>query len=79
MGDHALGLLHHDPAGQRVLQLGVHDGTVRGDALVGFLVLGGGFFELDGVDFDAVFGVAEGGVEREGVGGRDFAALGVFG
>ena len=53
--------------------------AVCGDALVGFLVLGGGFFELDGVDFDAVFGVAEGGVEREGVGGRDFAALGVFG
>jgi hypothetical protein len=53
--------------------------AVCGDALVGFLVLGGGFFELDGVDFDAVFDVAEGCVEREGVGRGDFAPFGVFG
>jgi hypothetical protein len=52
--------------------------AVCGDALVGFLVLGGGLFELDCVDLDAVFGVAEGGVEREGVGGGDFAPFGVF-
>jgi hypothetical protein len=53
--------------------------AVRGDALVSFLVLGGGFFELDCVDFDAVFDVAEGGVEREGVGRGDLAPFGVFG
>jgi len=36
-------------------------------------------FELDRVDLDAVFGVAEGGVEREGVSRGDVAAFGVFG
>ena len=36
-------------------------------------------FELDRVDLDAVFGVAEGRVEREGVGRGDFAAFGMFG
>jgi len=36
-------------------------------------------FQLDRVDLDAVFGVAEGAVEREGVGGGDVAAFGVFG
>ena len=36
-------------------------------------------FQLDRVDLDTVFGVAEGRVEREGVGGGDVAALGVFG
>lgn len=51
---------------------------VSSDALVSFLVFGSGFFELDGVDFDAVFGVAEGGVQRECVGGVDVAAFGVL-
>lgn len=53
--------------------------AVGGDALVGFLVLGGRLFELHRVDLDAVFGVAEGGVEGEGVGGGDVAAFGVLG
>ncbi len=53
--------------------------AVCGDTLVGFLIFGGGLFELDCVNLDAVFGVAEGGVEREGVGGGDFAPFGVFG
>ena len=35
--------------------------------------------ELDRVDLDAVFRVAEGCVEREGVAGGDVAALGVLG
>jgi hypothetical protein len=53
--------------------------AVRGDALVGFFVFGRRLFELDGVDFDAVFGVREGRVQGEGVGGADFARFGVFG
>lgn len=53
--------------------------AVRGNALVGFFVLSSGFFELHCVDLDAVFWVREGGVEREGVGGSDFAAFGVLG
>lgn len=53
--------------------------AVCGDALVSFFVFGGGFFELDGVDFDAVFGVGEAGVEGEGVGRVDVAAFGVLG
>jgi hypothetical protein len=48
------------------------------DALVRLLVLGGRFLELDRVDFDAVFGVGERRVEREGVGRRNVAALGVL-
>jgi len=38
-----------------------------------------GFFELDLVDFDAVFGVREVWVEGEGVGRRYVFAFGVFG
>lgn len=53
--------------------------AVCGDALVSFFVFGGRLAELDCVDFDAVFGVVEGGVQREGVGGRDVAGFGVFG
>jgi hypothetical protein len=47
--------------------------AVGGDALVGLFVLGRRLFELYSVDFDAVFGVREGGIECEGVGGADFA------
>jgi hypothetical protein len=46
---------------------------------VRFLVLFFGLFELDLVDFDAVFGVREVRVEGEGVGGGDVFAFGVFG
>jgi hypothetical protein len=53
--------------------------AVCGDALMGLFVLGGGLFELHRVDLDAVFGVAEGGVEGECVGVVDVAALGVLG
>jgi hypothetical protein len=52
---------------------------VRGDTFVSFFILGLRFFELNGVDFDAVFWVSEGCVERECVGGVDFAAFGMFG
>lgn len=62
-----------------------HDGglglvvAVCSDALVSLFVFGGGFFELDRIDLDAVFDVGEGGVEGECVSGRDFAAFRVFG
>jgi hypothetical protein len=46
---------------------------------VRLLVLFFGFFELDLVDFYAVFRVCEVGVEGEGVGGGDVFGLGVFG
>jgi hypothetical protein len=46
---------------------------------VRLLVFFFGFFELDLVDFDAVFGVGEVRVEGEGVGGLDVFGLGVFG
>jgi hypothetical protein len=52
---------------------------VRRDALVRLFVLGGCFFELDCVDLDAEFGVVEGGVEGECVGGGYVAGFGVFG
>jgi len=62
-----------------------HNGGLRfvvavcGDTLVGFLVLGRCLLELYCVDLDAVFGVVEGTVEGEGIGGIDFAAFGMFG
>ena len=62
-----------------------HDGrlcfvvAICGDALVGFLIFGYCFFELDSVDFDAVLGVGEGGVQSECVGWVDVTTLGVFG
>jgi hypothetical protein len=42
--------------------------AVRGNALVGFLVLGSCFLELDCVDLYAVFGIGKGCVECEGIG-----------
>jgi hypothetical protein len=65
----------HDPHNRR---LGLEI-PVFGNTHVSFFVFFFGFFELDLVDFDAVFGVREVGVEGEGVGGRDFFAFGVFG
>ena len=44
-----------------------------------FLVFFFGFFELDLVDLDAVFGVGEVGVKSEGISRRDVSAFGVFG
>lgn len=52
--------------------------SVRGHALVRVLVLFFCLFELDAVNFHAVFGVGEGGVESEGVGGVDVTAFGVL-
>jgi hypothetical protein len=46
---------------------------------VRFFVFFFGFFELDLVDLDAIFGVGEVWVEGEGVGGGDVFAFGVFG
>ena len=53
--------------------------SVCGDALVGFFVLGGRLFELHRVDLDAVFRVAEVGVEGKCVGRVDVPAFGVLG
>jgi hypothetical protein len=53
--------------------------AVLGHAHVRLFVLFLGLFELDLVDFDAVFGVREVRVEGEGVGGRDVFGSGVFG
>lgn len=53
--------------------------AVLGDADVGFFVLFFRFFELDLVDFDAVFGVLEVWVDGEGVCFVDVFAFGVFG
>lgn len=49
------------------------------DAHVRFFVFLSGLFELDLVDFDAIFGVSKVRVEGEGVSGRDIFAFGVFG
>jgi len=46
---------------------------------MGFLVFFPGLFELDLVDFDAVFGVREVRVQGEGVGRGYVAGFGVFG
>jgi len=70
----ALPLLH-DPHNRRLrLKL-----PVRRHAHMRLFILLFRLFQLDRVDLDAVFGVAEGAVEREGVGGGDVAAFGVFG
>jgi hypothetical protein len=53
--------------------------AVSSNPFVRLLVLGCCFLELDGVNFDAVFGVGEGCVECEGVCFVDFAAFRVFG
>ncbi len=61
-----------------------HDGGLRfeiavgGDAFVRLLVFGLGFFGLDLVDLDAVFGVGEGEVYIEGVIDVDVFAFWVF-
>ena len=65
----------HD-AHDRCLRLEV---AVFRDAHVRFFVFLFGLFELDLVDFDAIFGVSEVRVEGEGVSGRDVFAFGVFG
>lgn len=52
---------------------------VRGDPLMGLLVLGFRLFELDLVDLDAVFGVGEAEVDGEGVCVVDVFAFGRFG
>jgi hypothetical protein len=62
-----------------------HDGSlsfvvaIGSDALMGFFIFFLGFFELDSVDFDAIFGVGEGCVEGECVSGADVSGFGVFG
>lgn len=53
--------------------------AVGSDALVCFFILGGGLFELDRVDFNAIFWIGEVRVEGECVGWVDIPALGVFG
>lgn len=53
--------------------------AIGGHALMRFLVLLFRLLGLDLVDFDAVFGVGEGGVEGEGVGFVDVFALWGFG
>jgi len=45
---------------------------------MGFFVFFAGFLELDLVDFDAVFGVREVGVQGEGVSGGYVAGFGMF-
>ena len=52
--------------------------AIFGNADVRFFVFLLGFFELDLVDFDAVFGVLEVGVHAEGVGFVDVFASGMF-
>ena len=52
--------------------------TVLSDADMCFLVLLFSLLELDLVDFDAILGVREVGVDAEGVCGVDFAAAGSF-
>jgi hypothetical protein len=52
--------------------------SISSYTFVSLLVLGFGFLELDLVDFNAVFGVGEGGVVGEGVADIDVATLGVL-
>ena len=68
-----LHLLHHPHDGRLRLKR-----PVRRHTDMRLFVLLSRLFELDRVDLDAVFGVAEGRVQREGVGRGDFAAFGVF-
>lgn len=57
----------HDPDNRRLgLEL-----SICGDALVRLFVLEFGLAGLDLVDFDAIFGVRERGVDGEGIGGVD--------
>ena len=64
-----------DPHNRR-LRLVVPIGS---NALMRFFVLGCGFFELHGVNLDAVFRVAESGVQSECVSGIYVSAFGMFG
>lgn len=59
-------------------RLGLEISVLR-HAHVRFFVFFFGFFELDLVDLDAVFGVGKVGIKGESVGGRDVFAFGVFG
>lgn len=52
--------------------------TISGDTLVGFLIFGWSFLELDRVDLDAVFRVGERRVERKRIGRGDLATLRVL-
>jgi hypothetical protein len=53
--------------------------AIRRNPFMGLLVLRRGLFELHCVDFNAVFGVCKGSVERKSVGGADFTRFGIFG